>query len=200
MIFAVLQKGEQMSDFSSSEIPNSSDCISRQDAIEALIAEGRNVDSRYLESERIIHEADAVEVISMLPSAQPEKRTDKRTETHACDCISRQAAIDALNCNFTITGKDNAETVYRIVKGFSDKIKALPSAQPTLTNAESNTELSVDLISRADALSCFHDWIDKHGDVHTADEIPEYQQIEQLPSAEPEPWKGVMRDESIYGI
>lgn len=28
-----------------------------------------------------------------LPSAQPETH-DKRTETHACDCISRQAAID----------------------------------------------------------------------------------------------------------
>ena len=48
------------------------DIISRQAAIDALIAGGRNVDSRYLESERIIHEADAVEVISMLPSAQPE--------------------------------------------------------------------------------------------------------------------------------
>ena len=46
------------------------DLISRQAAIDALIAEGRNVDSRYLESERIIHESDAVEAISMLPSAQ----------------------------------------------------------------------------------------------------------------------------------
>lgn len=43
-----------------------------------------------------------------------------------------------------------------------------------------------DLISRADALSCFHDWIDRRGDVHTADEMPEYQRIEQLPTAQPE--------------
>ena len=43
-----------------------------------------------------------------------------------------------------------------------------------------------DLIRRADALSCFHDWIDAHGDVHTADEMPEYQRIEQLPDAQPE--------------
>lgn len=43
-----------------------------------------------------------------------------------------------------------------------------------------------DLISRADALNCFHDWIDSHGDVHTADEMSEYQRIEQLPSAQPE--------------
>lgn len=44
-----------------------------------------------------------------------------------------------------------------------------------------------DCISRQDALSCFHDWIDQRGDVHTADEMPEYQRIEQLPSVQPEP-------------
>ena len=49
-----------------------SDLINRQAAIEAVIAEGRNVDSRYLESERIIHESDAVEALSILPSAQTE--------------------------------------------------------------------------------------------------------------------------------
>ena len=34
-----------------------------------------------------------VELLKKLPSAQPETH-EKRTETHACDCISRQAAID----------------------------------------------------------------------------------------------------------
>ena len=43
------------------------DTVSRKSVIDALIAEGRNVDSRYLESERIIHESDAIEAISMLP-------------------------------------------------------------------------------------------------------------------------------------
>jgi len=47
------------------------DLIRRGDAIDAVIAEGRTVDSHYLESERIIHVDDAVEAISMLPSAQP---------------------------------------------------------------------------------------------------------------------------------
>ncbi len=46
------------------------DTISRQAAIEAVIAEGRTVDSRYLESEKIILEADAVEALAILPSAQ----------------------------------------------------------------------------------------------------------------------------------
>lgn len=47
------------------------DPINRQAAIDALVAEGRTVDSRYLESERIIHESDAVGAISMLPSVEP---------------------------------------------------------------------------------------------------------------------------------
>ena len=33
------------------------------------------------------------EIIKALPPAQPEKHTDERTETHACDLISRQDAI-----------------------------------------------------------------------------------------------------------
>lgn len=44
-----------------------------------------------------------------------------------------------------------------------------------------------DLISRQEALYCFHDWVDKHGDVHSADEMPEYRAIEALPSAQPAP-------------
>ena len=43
-----------------------------------------------------------------------------------------------------------------------------------------------DYISRQAALDCFHDWIDQHGDVHTADEMVEYQRIEALPSAQTE--------------
>ena len=42
-----------------------------------------------------------------------------------------------------------------------------------------------DLIDRAAALNCFHSWVDKHGDVHTPDEMPEYRAIEELPSVEP---------------
>lgn len=45
-----------------------------------------------------------------------------------------------------------------------------------------------DLIERDKALDCFHDWTDRHGDVHSADEMPEYQAIEALPSAQPKPF------------
>lgn len=40
-----------------------------------------------------------------------------------------------------------------------------------------------DLIDREAALNCFHAWVDKHGDVYTPDDTPEYQAIEALPSA-----------------
>lgn len=41
-----------------------------------------------------------------------------------------------------------------------------------------------DLIRREDALGCFHDWIDKYGNVYTPDDMLEYRAIEQLPSAQ----------------
>ena len=43
-----------------------------------------------------------------------------------------------------------------------------------------------DLISREAALNCFHDWIDRRGDVHTPDEMSEYRAIGALPSVQPE--------------
>lgn len=44
----------------------------------------------------------------------------------------------------------------------------------------------MDLINREAALDCFHDWIDRHGDVHTPDEMAEYRAIEELPPAQSE--------------
>ena len=44
-----------------------------------------------------------------------------------------------------------------------------------------------DYISREAALSCFSDWIDRYGHEHTADEIVEYQKIEDLPTADVRP-------------
>lgn len=49
-----------------------------------------------------------------------------------------------------------------------------------------------DLIRRSDALECFHDWVDKHGDIHTPDEIAEYRAIEELPSVEQETAKRIV--------
>jgi rubrerythrin len=46
------------------------------------------------------------------------------------DLISRQQAIDAIHCDITVTGKQNAELVASTIGAFVDRIKALPSAQP----------------------------------------------------------------------
>lgn len=48
------------------------------------------------------------------------------------DCISRQAAIDAIHCDITITGRQNAELVAATIGAFVDRIKALPSAEPEI--------------------------------------------------------------------
>ena len=64
--------------------------------------------------------------ISEIPSAEPETH-DKRTETHACDLISRQEAIDATWFEPSYTDPLNVLTEVR------DKIKVLPSVQPERT-------------------------------------------------------------------
>ena len=46
------------------------------------------------------------------------------------DTISRRAAIDAISCDITVTGRQNAELVAQTIGRFADRIKALPSAQP----------------------------------------------------------------------
>ena len=64
------------------------------------------------------------------PSAQPEKRTEERTETHACDCVERQAAIDAL---WKIRQEEISDGRrfhdYCSLSTAVDVIKDLPSAQ-----------------------------------------------------------------------
>lgn len=48
-------------------------------------------------------------------------------------------------------------------------------------------------IEREAALACFHDWIDRHGDVHEADEMPEYRAVMDLPAADVVPWSWLER-------
>lgn len=57
-------------------------------------------------------------------------------------------------------------------------------------------------ISREEALACFTDWIDRYGHEHSADEMVEYQRIEDLPEEDVRP---VVRGEWVsvhdrYGI
>ena len=79
---------------------NDGDTINRQAAIDAVINESREVDSRYLISERIIHECDAVEALSLLPSAQPKMGKWKYVErwsTFECSLCGGDAIRNTFN-------------------------------------------------------------------------------------------------------
>ena len=76
-----------------------------------------------------------IETIKALPSAQPEKRTEKRTETHACDLIDRQAAIDEWKKDFK--GYINALNMPKDdYDGIMEYIDELPSAQSEIKPIE----------------------------------------------------------------
>lgn len=68
-------------------------------------------------------------IVADLPSAQPETH-DKRTKTHACDCISRQAAIDA-HYEYCNKHPDASFPVWSL-----KILENLPSAQPDLEEDE----------------------------------------------------------------
>ena len=78
--------------------------------------------------------ADVVMDEDRFPPAQP-KRTDKRTEKHACDCISRKAAIDEIVNTVSEIGLHDNSEVARYGATFRqheiiDIIEGMPSAQP----------------------------------------------------------------------
>ena len=66
-----------------------------------------------------------ISTVSTMPTIQP-----VATDTNVGDKTSRQAAIDEIHCDITVTGKQNAELVASTIGAFIDRIKALPSAQP----------------------------------------------------------------------
>lgn len=65
-----------------------------------------------------------------LMSAHPEKHTEERTETHACDCISRRKAFEYFvtlwECIGTIMDRDEWEDVCMTTAN------EIPSAQPEI--------------------------------------------------------------------
>jgi hypothetical protein len=73
-------------------------------------------------------------ISEQLPSVQPEERTEERTETHACDCVSRQAAIDAVGGNEPVgdPSKMDDDDVVKMWERIRiiNIINKLPSAQP----------------------------------------------------------------------
>ena len=112
-----------------------SDTISRKAAIDAILAVTGNSSVRELYEHVQEHGLSdmwsggvnaAIDIIIAVPSAQPEKRTEERTETHSCDCISRKAAIDALDKRFDSIPMEQTTEILLLRKD----LRELPSAQP----------------------------------------------------------------------
>ena len=97
-----------------------SDCVSRQAAIDALAC----LDD---------YEEEEIETLRKLPSAQPTQKNDSNT-LNALDCVSRQAAIDAID-SYEVDAPDYmqgwAVKLIEAIKGdIRGLISELPSAQP----------------------------------------------------------------------
>ena len=103
-----------------------SDLISRQAALEAIQARA-DMELAEVNHYYLMGFQEAAEAVESVPDAQPEERTNERTETHACDLIGRQAAIDA-----AIEAADDwdggcSKERDRFIR---DALEELPSAQP----------------------------------------------------------------------
>ncbi len=107
------------------------------------------------------------------------------------DVIYRQAAIDAISCDITVTGRQNAELVAATIGAFADRIKTLPSAQPEERTDKHTETHACDSISRQAAIDAVRQYcIDnliEDCDYHSNG--IEYE-LNNLPSAEPERKKG----------
>ena len=119
----------------------SDDTISRKATIDAM----ENVDWYHISKDgQLVHGAnsddheplykakDVYAVLNTMPPAQPEKRTEEHTETHACDSISRKAAIDALMPIYKSASLRN-RNVFSTARKCMSAIEELPSAQPDLS-------------------------------------------------------------------
>ena len=155
------------------------DLISRQVAIDKLETVGYDFSNSGLseiELEEVCEAVgdvrqDMISMIKRLPSAEPEKRTENTQKTHACDCISRQAAIDAMSEAYE---KDE------IWEEYKKQLIELPSVQ-TDSKELSSTHKALDTISRQAVLNALSRGSGCGASCHRA--------IKALPSAQPEQCK-----------
>ena len=164
---------------------NDNDLISRQWLMEC-VEEGWIKFETEIDENRFIHL-----VRDIAPSAQPETH-DKRTETHACDLISRQAAIDEANA--WLLDCFNVQKQNRSC-GLIRRLEDLPSAQPESPERTAKTAQNVsdsDLISRKAAIDALRMDVDiipfaKAKEYARAAIETIYNRLEELPPAQPEP-------------
>ena len=94
------------------------DLINRAEAISACI----NDDGSFGYGDDIIIRLEG------LPSAQPEKRTIKRTETHACDCISKEYITEHIKACWINGRPKHSPELCEVLSWIDD----VPSAQPEI--------------------------------------------------------------------
>ena len=76
----------------------------------------------------LIRLSTVLEIIKQMPSVEQEERTEEHTETHACDCISRQDAIRWVKTECNPYGKPTLD--FESGKKVIEHLEQMPSAQP----------------------------------------------------------------------
>ena len=110
------------------------------------------------------------------------KNARKYTETHACDLIKRQDAIDAVN------SIDNLDAKAR--GGICFKLMGLPHAQPDHHIAEVGKKVDSDVISRQAAINIVRNRVKRY----TTACVLAVTELQQLPPAQPQSTMGQVND------
>ena len=116
------------------------DLISRQKVLQCIEESRKNIDwGQSEDGDAFLHYSAAlyrtIASEECLHSEQPEERTEERTETHACDSISRREAIDYFVTNVGWIDEDGnpVEDSDELRKLWTDLFNGVPSAQPALS-------------------------------------------------------------------
>ena len=166
------------------------DAISRQAAMKAA----ENVAYVYDENESAAGWlAMLINSLEILPSVQPETH-DKRTETHACDCIDRRDALKLFTYN--TKGEripdydcDNFPTTIDI-KTVREMLKGLPPVSPVRPTCEDAISRQAAIDAMTNAIWHYPNELYKGmNQYETARRLAEMGLL-SLPSAEPEPHGG----------
>ena len=153
------------------------DTISRKMAIDEIKA--------LYEWHDTVTEDRTIDHLKRLPSAQPETH-DERMETHACDLIDRQAAIEAVRELYIQSPKISNDIVYDMaIDQAHDALVNLPSAQPEKRTENTRKTHACDLIDRQAAIDAHYEYCNKHPDAGFP--VWSLKILEDLPSAQQEP-------------
>lgn len=109
-----------MSDFSSSEIPNSSDMVSRRAAIDAICDFFGDNDGTWSD-EKITILMDVGIIIANLPSAQPEQLTDKEQRIFLAAMWREEKVCEEVDRNYV--GEPYEDSLMRVCKEIRRKVK-----------------------------------------------------------------------------